>query len=36
LSSKFAKSKKLMIFEMIAYGIILVWFLYTFLPVGLE
>lgn len=33
---RFEKSKKLIIVEMVVYACVLVWFLYTFLPVGLE
>ncbi len=33
---RFEKHKKLIITEMLVYAVVLVWFLYTFLPVGLE
>lgn len=36
MSSKFEKSRGLMVFEMIFYGAVLVWFLSTFLPIGLQ
>lgn len=36
MSSKFEKSRGLMIFEMIVYAAILVWFLKAFLPLGLQ
>jgi len=35
-SNRYENSKKLMIVEAIAYAAVLVWFLYTFLPVGLK
>lgn len=34
--NRFETSKKLIITEMIIYAGVLVWFLYTFLPVGFE
>ena len=33
---RFVNSKKLIIIEMIVYAAVLVWFLYTFIPVGLK
>ena len=33
---RFVSSKKLIIVEMIVYAAVLVWFLYTFIPVGLK
>lgn len=35
MSSKFEKSKGLMVVEMIIYAAVLVWFLKSFLPLGL-
>lgn len=32
----FEDSKKLIVTEMIIYAAVLVWFLYAFLPIGLE
>lgn len=34
--NRFEDSKKLIVTEMIVYAAVLVWFLYAFLPIGLE
>ncbi len=34
--NRFEESKKLIVTEMVVFAAVLVWFLYTFLPVGLE